>query len=167
MTHGHFPCCPPLLSTASRWRFQGPAAPAMPPLSGFTQHSACGQGFHTDEDDLEQALAGMLLWSGQSGGGRSRQSDPGVATVRDPPKVSEEGRHCNRLPSLRTERRAPGRTAVGAQAAGAQTAGLGLWLLRAESCEVPAGAVRAEREWGPLLSYCNCSLNSPWPVQGT
>ena len=78
---------PPLLSTASEWHFQGPAAPAMPPLSGFTQHSARGQGFHTD--DSEQALAGMLLWSGQSGGGRSRQSDPGIAAVPAPPKVSK------------------------------------------------------------------------------
>lgn len=78
---------PPLLSTESEWHFQGPAAPAMPPLSGFTQHSACGQGFHTD--DSEQALAGMLLWSGQSGGGRSRQSDPGVTAVQVPPKVSK------------------------------------------------------------------------------
>lgn len=144
---------PPLLSTVSQWRFQGPAAPAMPLLSGFTQHSVRGRGFHTDEDDLEQALAGMLLWSGQSGGGRSRQSDPGVATVRDPPKVSEEGRHCNRLPSLRTEpSEHRGGQPWGAGCGSSDSRALGLWLLRAECCEVPAGAVRAEREWGPLLS---------------
>ena len=78
---------------------QGPAASAIPPLSGFTQHSARGQGFHPD--DSEQALVGMLLWSGQSRWGGL--GSPTLGSPRVPPKVSEEGHHCKRLPSLRTE----------------------------------------------------------------
>lgn len=78
---------------------QGPAASAIPPLSSFTQHSARGQGFHPD--DSEQALVGMLLWSGQSRRGRTWQSNPGVALGSS---QGFRGRpHCKRLPSLRTE----------------------------------------------------------------
>lgn len=75
---------------------------------------------------------------------------PTLGSPRVPPKVSEEGHHCNRLPSLRTElseRR--GGPPWGAGCRGLREGGAaGLCMLRAEGSELLAGAIRAGRERG-------------------